>query len=72
MEKKELLEKLSPTNLGGGTITSLKNKDFKLEEVPYRFEGGTQNISGIIGLGRAIEYINNIGISKIKKNILNI
>ncbi|OQD59370.1 cysteine desulfurase [Methanobrevibacter arboriphilus JCM 13429 = DSM 1125] len=66
--KKELLEKLSPTNLGGGTITSLKNKDFKLEEVPYRFEGGTQNISGIIGLGRAIEYINNIGISKIKKH----
>lgn len=66
--KKESLEKLSPTNLGGGTITSLKNKDFKLEEVPYRFEGGTQNISGIIGLGRAIEYINNIGISKIKKH----
>lgn len=66
--KKELLKKLSPTNLGGGTITSLKNKDFKLEEVPYRFEGGTQNISGIIGLGRAIEYINSIGISKIKEH----
>ncbi|WP_297898988.1 aminotransferase class V-fold PLP-dependent enzyme [Methanobrevibacter sp.] len=66
--KKELLEKLSPTNLGGGTVTNLKNKEFELENVPYRFEGGTQNISGIIGFGKAIDYINNLNISKIEKH----
>lgn len=66
--KKELLEKLSPTNLGGGTVTNLKNKEFELENVPYRFEGGTQNISGIIGFGKAIDYINDIKISKIEKH----
>lgn len=66
--KKELLEKLSPSNLGGGTITSLKNHKFSLENIPYRFEGGTQNISGIIGLGKAIDYINDIGLSNIEKH----
>jgi len=68
--KKELLENITPTNLGGGTITNinLKNREFKLEDVPYRFEGGTQNISGIIGLGKAIDYIENLNISKIEKH----
>ncbi|MEA4957101.1 Cysteine desulfurase SufS [bioreactor metagenome] len=66
--KKELIEKLSPTNLGGGTVTNLKNKEFELENVPYRFEGGTQNISGIIGFGKAIDYINDLNISKIEKH----
>ncbi|MBZ9570455.1 cysteine desulfurase [Methanobrevibacter sp. TMH8] len=66
--KEELLKKLIPKNLGGGTITNLKNHEFKLEKVPHRFEGGTQNISGIIGLGKAIDYIIDIGISKIEKH----
>lgn len=66
--KEELLEELSPKNLGGGTITSLKNHEFSLDCVPQRFEGGTQNISGIIGLGKAIDYINDIGISNIEKH----
>lgn len=66
--KEELLKKLIPKNLGGGTITNLKNHEFKLEKVPHRFEGGTQNISGIIGLGKAIDYINDIRISKIEKH----
>ncbi|KZX16051.1 cysteine desulfurase SufS [Methanobrevibacter cuticularis] len=63
--KKEILEHVEPTNLGGGTITNLVNKEFTLEEVPYRFEGGTQNIDGIIGLGAGIDYINQIGLSNI-------
>ena len=70
--KEELLEELSPKNLGGGTVTNLKNHEFSIESVPYRFEGGTQNISGIIGLGKAIDYINNIGISNIEKHSKNL
>lgn len=64
--KEELLNNITPANLGGGTITDVENNKFSLEEIPYRFEGGTQNISGIIGLGKAIGYLNNIGISKIE------
>ncbi len=70
--KEEIAKTLNPKNLGGGTITKLKNKEFTLEEVPYRFEGGTQNISGIIGLNTAIDYINNIGISNIEKHSQNL
>jgi len=70
--KEELLKELSPKNLGGGTITSLKNHEFSLESIPQRFEGGTQNISGIIGLGKAIDYVNNIGISNIEKHSKNL
>lgn len=70
--KEEIANEISPLNLGGGTITNIENKDFTLEEVPYRFEAGTQNIAGIIGLNRGIDYINKIDLKKIEKesNIL--
>ena len=64
---KEVAEKLSPMNLGGGTVSDVTEDNFTLAPVPSRFEGGTQNISGIIGLGAAVDYINKIGISKIEK-----
>ena len=36
-------------------------------ELPSKFEGGTQNVEGAVGLGAAIDYINEIGIEKIDK-----
>ena len=66
--KEDIANDLKPTNLGGGTISDVKGKDFTLEDVPQRFEGGTQNISGIIGLGEAIDYINKIKVSDIEKH----
>jgi len=63
----EIADDLFPTNLGGGTITNINNEEFTLEEIPLRFEGGTQNIPGIIGLGRAIDYINELKIENINK-----
>ncbi|MGC9517718.1 MAG: cysteine desulfurase [Methanomicrobiales archaeon] len=65
---KECVDQIFPMNLGGGTVTEVTEEDFKLDSPPSQFEGGTQNISGIIGLGTAVEYINKIGISKIKKH----
>jgi cysteine desulfurase/selenocysteine lyase len=65
--REEIAENLMIKNLGGGTVTDVKGNDFTLESIPYRFEGGTSNISGIIGLGRAIDYINNIKIDDIEK-----
>ena len=40
---------------------------YELKDIPTRFEAGTQNIEGVIGLGTAIDYLNNIGIEKIHK-----
>jgi cysteine desulfurase/selenocysteine lyase len=64
----EIIEDLEPIHLGGGTVTDVTETDFKLAKSPGRFEGGTQNISGIIGLGAAIEYLNRIGMENIEKH----
>lgn len=64
--KQELLEKLVPTEYGGGmNISFNSNSEYELKELPARLEAGTRNIAGVIGLGAAIDYINNIGIENI-------
>ena len=65
--KYELLESMEPINLGGGMNESFDEFDkMILKEVPTRFEAGTPNIAGVIGLGAAISYLNNIGMDKIE------
>lgn len=64
----EVIDRLEPINLGGGTVTDVTEDDFTLAEIPARFEGGTQNISGVIGLGAAIDYLKRIGMEKIEKH----
>lgn len=61
-------EELEPLNLGGGTVDNVTEDDFKLTEPPARFEGGTQNIAGFIGLGAAIDYLERIGMSEVEKH----
>ncbi len=62
----ESAEKLEPMNLGGGTVLDVNEGEFSLEDVPSRFEAGTQNIAGVIGLGAAVNYIKRIGLEKIQ------
>ena len=70
--KNEVAESLEPLNLGGGTVSNVTEKDFILDSLPGRFEGGTQNIAGIIGLGAAVDYVKRIGIEEIEKYSLNL
>ena len=66
--KEELLDKLIPTNLGGGMNESFDNEnEVYLKELPARLEAGTINIAAIIGFGEAIKYLNNIGLNVIEK-----
>lgn len=65
---REIIDDLKPMNLGGGTIIDVTENDFTLAEPPARFEGGTQNVSGLIGLGAAVDYLNKIGMEKIEKH----
>jgi cysteine desulfurase/selenocysteine lyase len=63
---KELLENhMSPFRLGGGMITNVEINDSQWAELPDKFEGGTPNIEGAIGLAEAIKYINQIGFDNI-------
>ena len=66
--KEELLDKLIPTNLGGGMNESFDNEnEVYLKELPARLEAGTINIAAIIGFGEAIKYLNNIDLDVIEK-----
>ncbi len=66
--KYNLLEKMEPTNLGGGMNSVFDSETYELKSIPTRFEAGTPNIAGVIGLGRAIDYINQVGIDNITKH----
>ncbi len=64
--KKELLENLDPTKMGGGMNESFDNENaIFLKELPTRLEAGTPNIAGVIGLGAAIDYLESIGMDNI-------
>jgi cysteine desulfurase/selenocysteine lyase len=65
--KKELLEKMQPYQGGGDMIKSVTFEKTIYNDIPNRFEAGTPNISGAISLGKAIEYITQIGIHNITK-----
>lgn len=67
--KFNLLNEMMPLNYGGG-MNALYTEDgyMELREVPTRFEAGTQNIAGVIGMGAAIDYLNSIGLNKIVKH----
>ena len=65
--KKELLEKLKPFNYGGGMISQVTYEDTKWNDLPWKFEAGTPAIGEAIGLGKAIEYLDSIGMDKIRE-----
>lgn len=64
--KFDLLDKVKPFNYGGG-MNAIFTKDgyVELREIPTRLEGGTPNIEGVLGLGEAVNYLDNIGMDKI-------
>lgn len=67
--KFDLLNEMAPTSYGGGmNAMYLSDGYMELREVPTKFEAGTQNIAGVIGMGEAIDYLNQIGIQKIIKH----
>lgn len=70
--KKELLEKMNPFLFGGDMINEVTFESSTWNDLPWKFEAGTPNISGAVGLAKAIEYINNLGIENIKEHCNNL
>ena len=65
--KKEILEKMNPFLMGGDMIEYVYEQETTFAPLPNKFEAGTQNVEGVIGLGSAIDYIENIGYDKIQE-----
>ena len=72
--KEELLNKMPPFLMGGDMIEYVYEQDTTFAPLPNKFEAGTQNVEGVVGLGAAIDYINHVGydtIQKIEESVVN-
>lgn len=71
--KREILNNMNPFLMGGDMIEYVYEQDTTYAPLPNKFEAGTQNVEGVIGLGAAIDYINKIGydtIEEIEKDLV--
>ena len=64
--KSELLNSLPPYQGGGEMISNVTFNKTEYADLPHKFEAGTPNISGVIGFGAAIDYMNSIGFNNIE------
>lgn len=63
--KAELLERMNPYQAGGDMIESVTFEKTTFNTLPYKFEAGTGNIAGVVGLGTAIDYVRRVGLDTI-------
>lgn len=66
--KSELLEEMKPFLFGGDMIEYVYEQNATFAEVPTKYEAGTQNVEGAVGLSAAIDYLNNIGMDFSENN----
>ena len=66
--KKDILENMEPFLYGGDMISNVSLREAQWNDVPWKFEAGTPNIVGAIGLGKAVDYLDNLGMSNIHKH----
>jgi cysteine desulfurase/selenocysteine lyase len=64
----ELLEAMSPFNLGGHMIRSVKLEETTWGQIPYKFEAGTQPIAEAVGFGAAVDYLTDVGVPAIEEH----
>jgi cysteine desulfurase/selenocysteine lyase len=64
--KKALLEEMPPYHGGGEMIREVHLYESTWRDPPYRFEAGTTNIAGAIGLGRAVDYLSELGLRNVQ------
>lgn len=65
--KREILNKMTPFLMGGDMIEYVYEQETTYAPLPNKFEAGTQNVEGVVGLGVAIDYIQNIGYDKMQE-----
>ena len=65
--KKSILDKMTPFLMGGDMIEYVYEQETTFASLPNKFEAGTQNVEGVIGLAAAIDYIEKIGYERIQE-----
>src|SRR5919109_2831536 len=70
--KKEILNEIPPFIGGGDMIKEVHKHETIYNELPYKFEGGTPNIAGVIGFGAAVEYLTKIGMDKVREHEIDV
>lgn len=66
--RNDVIEKMEPVLLGGSMIAEVHANGYTVNDIPHRFEAGTPNIEGTIGLAAALDYMSNIGYETICKH----
>jgi cysteine desulfurase/selenocysteine lyase len=66
--RRELLEQMSPFNLGGEMIRSVSIEKTTWNELPYKFEAGTPAIAEAVGFGAAVDYLSEVGLDAIEQH----
>ncbi|WP_204120517.1 MULTISPECIES: cysteine desulfurase [Levilactobacillus] len=64
--KRALLEAMPPYQYGGEMIDFVHQQDSTWAQLPYKFEAGTQNIAGAVGLGTAVDYLTSVGMTNVE------
>ena len=66
--RKEILENMQPFNAGGDMIREVHKYETTWNDLPYKFEAGTPNIADVIGFSAALDYLENIGMDKVREH----
>ncbi len=64
--KQKLLEQMPPYQFGGEMIEDVQLDNSKWDQIPHKFEAGTPNIAGAIGLATAVKYLEQVGMAQVK------
>jgi cysteine desulfurase/selenocysteine lyase len=70
--KRDVLEKMPPFMGGGDMIKEVHKYETRYNDLPYKFEGGTPNIADVIGFSAAIDYLDNIGMDRVREHEIEI
>ena len=70
--KREILNEMLPFIGGGDMIKEVHKHETRYNDLPYKFEGGTPNIADVIGFGAAIDYLNKIGMDKVREHEMDV
>lgn len=66
--KKELMERTPPYKFGGGMIDEVSYENSTWAQIPEKFEAGTPNVGGAVGLAAAVDYLSSIGMENVRKH----
>ncbi len=66
--RRDVAEEMAPLKVGGGAVENVTLDEVEYEDPPHRFEAGTPNIAGAIGLAEAVRYLSRVGMERVREH----